>query len=206
VARVKESGVMTTKLPGPEVLEELYKNGTPLNVIAKTYGVSNAYVSDTFKRHGISKARTCLKCETEFEARKYSINFCSSYCRSAYYRQPFDAEKNKLSEPSVYAVYFRSVGLLKVGYATQKHYLGAARAKGREVFGADDGERIWLRPGDYRHESYIQSVLAFRYPQPNHENRRICEWFRVGDMEISRLAAELDRILTMANELAREAA
>jgi hypothetical protein len=128
---------------------------------------------------------------------------CRRLNRNAAQRDRFESSK---FGPSVYAVYFPSVGLLKVGFTTGPHYVGANRAKARESFGATDGKSAWLRTGDYRTESFAQAWLAFRYPQPDHDNGRLAEWFIVGDREPETLAAELDEILTHIPRAAPSAA
>lgn len=108
--------------------------------------------------------------------------------------------------PSVYAVYFPSAGLLKVGYTTWKTYVHNARRTGRERFGAADGESIWRRPGDQRTEAFVQSHLAYQFTQPPSNDTRMSEWFWVGSQMPFALAHRLDNILATIPEPVSEAA
>jgi hypothetical protein len=89
-------------------------------------------------------------------------------------------------KPSIYAVYFPRLDIFKIGFTSKPPatHICAARTKGRRSFGDDGGtvESIWIRPGDFRYEVYIQAKLSFRFTQPDTRLKTgrggsINEWF-----------------------------
>lgn len=104
--------------------------------------------------------------------------------------------------PFLYAVWFPSPGVLKIGTTTnrvQAIYVNAvrqgARARGWDTEGS---ARIWHEPGDERAEAFIQASLAFEWPGAcTGRQLRLSEWFRPDvDLEtiVSRLAEVYKRV------------
>jgi Recombinase len=86
--------------------------------------------------------------------------------------------------PSVYAVWFPSPCILKIGFSlnvTDSIFVNSARRRARVRNWDDGGSRcIWRKPGDTRTEAWMQATLAFRWQSAYRETSgRICEWFSV---------------------------
>lgn len=177
------------KLPGATVIVQLYSDGWEIAEIARRYDTSVSGVWSMLKCAGVELLRKCKQCTKLFPVHGRT-DFCSEAClmRSKHERLSLD--------PVVYAMHFPSVGKLKIGYASTRHYIGGNRGKAKRIFGATDGASIWTKPGDYRHESFVQVSLSFRYAQPAHANTRICEWFDVPDKTEAELVTELDSIFS----------
>lgn len=120
--------------------------------------------------------------------------------------------------PSVYAVWFPAVQVLKVGFTTDTNngiFIATARNRAASRRGWDtDGCRcIWKQPGDLRTEAWMQATLAFRWrPAFEQVHSRICEWFSVPGLLDEEIAGTLDGIYGMlpadltGNDLDPEAA
>jgi hypothetical protein len=112
-------------------------------------------------------------------------------------------------EASVYGLYFPKLCAIKVGFTSFRNgksglcrttYIRSGRQNGRRMFGQDGdiAEGIWLQPGDFRYESYIQTCLSFRYTQPEWPRGggggRLYEWFYTANKSCDALVSELDEL------------
>jgi hypothetical protein len=100
---------------------------------------------------------------------------------------------------SVYAVWFPSPRVLKVGFTTDTQnsiFTGVARTRAkRRSWDTEGASCIWRQPGDTRTEAWMQATLAFRWPPAfEQKHNRICEWFRVPDLTEGAIAAVLGEI------------
>jgi hypothetical protein len=87
-------------------------------------------------------------------------------------------------EPSVYVVLLPASGIAKVGETENTKAALSTAKKRAKLKGADasDAHIAWIEPGDYRHETYIQSHLAFSWRAPSWASgSRLSEWFVVND-------------------------
>jgi hypothetical protein len=102
-------------------------------------------------------------------------------------------------EPSVYAIWFPSARVLKVGFTEHANvaiFLASARNRARKRgWETADSSCIWKQPGDTRTEAWMQATLAFRwYPAFEQKQSRICEWFRVPDLGSDEVVAMLEAV------------
>jgi hypothetical protein len=107
--------------------------------------------------------------------------------------------RKQKGEPSVYAVWFPSPQIVKVGFTTDTNdsiFVCTARTRAtRRDWSTDDSRCIWKQPGDLRTEAWIQSTLAFRW-QPAFVQRsmKICEWFQVPGLTEAAIIGALDEV------------
>lgn len=97
----------------------------------------------------------------------------------------------------MYAVWFPSPCILKVGFSTYKtglRFVASARSRARERNWDTAGSApIWKRPGDNRTEAWIQATLSFRWRSPFHAgDGRLCEWFTVHHLTVEEVTGVLD--------------
>lgn len=115
--------------------------------------------------------------------------------------------ESKAPGPRVYAVYFPASSVAKIGFTDSRAHVSGAAGQLRET--AID---LWQRPGDYRHEAYIQACLSFAFPQvrpPGRSHRpsrggvatRISEWFDVSGVTSGRLVVILNDLYEQAASL-----
>lgn len=109
-------------------------------------------------------------------------------------------------EPSVYVLHFPLLDAGKVGFTTFRNgnsggkcrtkYILAGRQNGKRMFGdnGDYAESVWLKPGDVRHEAYIQACLSFHYAQPEAPSRggRCYEWFFLKESSLTDFLTSVD--------------
>lgn len=100
---------------------------------------------------------------------------------------------------SVYAVWFPSPSILKIGFSAatvDSIFTGAARVRAKRRNWDTKGSRcIWKQPGDTRTEAWMQATLAFRWrPAYNETSGRICEWFAVHHLYVEEIARALDGV------------
>lgn len=120
--------------------------------------------------------------------------------------------ESRAAGPRVYAVYFPGSRIAKIGFTDTRAHVSGAAGQLRET--AVD---LWQRPGDYRHEAYIQACLSFEFPQvrpPARQRKtpartrsgpptRLSEWFDVSDVTSERLIVILDDLYEQAASLDR---
>ena len=111
----------------------------------------------------------------------------------------YRASRQRTSVPAVYAVWFPSAQVLKVGFTTYTNdspFVAVARGKAkRRGWDIKDSRCIWKRPGDERTEAWMQVTLAFRWPAAfDQKHSRICEWFRMPVLTEAEISAVLDEI------------
>lgn len=117
-------------------------------------------------------------------------------CYNEYRRRERIAQKG---EPSVYAVWFPSPCVLKVGFTahTSNHiFTATARSRaGRRGWDAAGSSCIWKQPGDMRTEAWMQATLAFRWRAAFEKHHgTLCEWFKVPASAEGGIAEILDHI------------
>lgn len=103
--------------------------------------------------------------------------------------------KRQLQGSIIYVMYFVSINMLKIGYATTSQFVFRNRRRANKEFGATDGGYILLQyPGDPRHEKFLQSILAFWYSQPEVRGK-LSEWFIVSGQSTDILINQINYIL-----------
>jgi hypothetical protein len=101
--------------------------------------------------------------------------------------------------PSVYAVWFPSPRVLKVGFTSDTRnsiFTGVARTRAkRRNWDTEGASCIWRQSGDTRTEAWMQATLSFRWHSAfEQKHNRVCEWFQVPDLTEDAIAAVLDEI------------
>ena len=172
----------------------------------------------TSSKYGICHRTPCvaayLRLSTEPQRKRHPTKPCESCgqpttsvlgicgrltCRNARRRRERTAQKGA---PSVYALWFPSPFILKVGFSkntTVSIIAASARIRARRRGWDTQGSRcIWQQPGDTRTEAWMQATLAFRWQSGYRETSgRICEWFQVADLTAEEIAGVLDSIYEM---------
>ena len=98
----------------------------------------------------------------------------------------------------VYVILFPTAQVLKVGKSTDsREYESRARTvlKNKGFLQASEGITIWKFPGDVRTEAYVQVMLAFRFNSLHSRERRLSEWFSIGDMSRDEIISFLNEII-----------
>lgn len=103
----------------------------------------------------------------------------------------------------IYAIHFPAIDLLKVGFSSYKgsYALVAARNNARRRLGIAEGVEIWTAAGDFRHEAFVQAVLAFKYDQPEAGGSRLSEWFLVPSLSPEAIISDLDKVVEIIHSL-----
>ena len=83
---------------------------------------------------------------------------------------------------SVYAVFFPVAGVLKIGFRQKgRHPISGTRQAFTRLGYADETPMIvFLQPGDFRAEAWIQAHLNYIWPWPRPAATRASEWYNVG--------------------------
>jgi len=123
-------------------------------------------------------------CESCGQPTKSRLGVCGRLsCRNERMRLERAAQKGA---PSVYAVWFPSPRILKIGLSgntTNSIFVGSARIRAKRRDWDTSGSRfLWKQPGDLRTEAWMQVNLAFRWQSAfKLRSGRLSEWFHVPD-------------------------
>jgi hypothetical protein len=138
--------------------------------------------------------RADTRCNAEYKRLRDSL--CDKDARNETVRR---ARQRQKGEPSVYAVWFPSPRILKVGFTTDTNesiFVSNARNRAkRRGWEIGNSRCVWKYPGDTRTEAWMQSTLAFRWRAAfEQKHSRICEWFLVPDLTEAEIVGVLDGI------------
>jgi hypothetical protein len=153
----------------------------------------NAYQS---KWHESRKPEDTRKSCTSCGQLTYSaLDVCARpSCINAYARATRAASGGA---PSLYAVWFPTPSILKVGFtkhSSSSRIAGFTRSRAKKRGWDTEGSScFWQRPGDNRAEAWIQATLSFRWRSPFHaSDGRLCEWFTVYHLTVEEITEVLD--------------